>query len=361
MDVVCEACGELNRDAGEFCNSCGAFLAWEESAAPVKEASPDRSASDPPTARTGDQEASRTGDRDRQSSKHAAQDGTANRGSDSGGSNEAPSAATAVLTPPVLGPLCPQCGLQNEPGRRFCAHCGEQLAPGRVAADRPPVDRQAIRQRDRASRRAFAATLPPRYRWGRIVLATVIAALVITLVILVGTDPIGWFRARWYDVRGTVVAAPGVQATIVGAATDDRPGRAEDPAALVDGTAAEWSTDWTPGKAAGPCGGVPGSPLIELTLAQPARIRGVDFRGGLGSGLSDRPLQFRPQVIGLVADGGACRAYPLPDAAGPQRLDFDTGRDVSVIKISIDGAYPPREDGLQRLSITEITLLTRPQ
>jgi len=353
MDVICEACGELNVSAGEFCNSCGAFLAWEEGAATKPPVESTRSDHAPAPAGAVDDQATVAADHDRR----PAGDRQSSDGAPADAAGDA-SAATAVLTQPV-GPRCPLCGLSNDPGRRFCAHCGEQLAPSRDAVDRPQPDRAQMRRRERTDRRAYAATLPPLYRWGRIGLAAVVAALVITLVILVGTDPLGWARGRWHDLRGTVVAVPGVQATVVGQAADGQ--QESDPAALVDGSAAEWSTAWSFADPASTCGGAPGTAVIELTLAQSTRIRALDIRAGLGEEESDRPLQFRPKVIGVVADDGTCRAYPLVDTAEPQRLDVDTEEPVSVIRIGVDSAYPPRADGQQRLSITEITLLSRPQ
>lgn len=346
MDVVCEACGELNADAGAFCTSCGAFLAWEDNAAtePTAEAPSVGRPNPPPAAPTA-----------------AVDDHPGGTASDPQPDAPAPPPArTAVLTPEPAGPGCPRCGLTNEPQRRFCAHCGEQIAALRVEVDRPQPDQAAIRRRDRTNRQAYARTLPALYRWGRPVLVIMVLAVLITLAIAAGTDPLGWGRARWADLRGTLVAAPGVQVTVVGG-SDASQQQTGDPAALVDGTAAEWNLPWTvSGEAAG-CGGAPGTATVELTLAQPTRIRAVEIRAGLGAGESDRPLQFRPKVVGIVVEDGACQSYPLADTAEPQRLDLDTGDPVSVIRIGVDSAYPAREDGQQRLSITEITLLTRPQ
>jgi hypothetical protein len=188
-----------------------------------------------------------------------------------------------------------------------------------------------------------------------------VVAVVLAGAVTVGADPISWGKARWYDLKGTVVAVPGVQATVLQTGRDAA-GKPVDAALLVDGTTADWHTRWAASAPATRCEGDQTTPTIELTMAQPVRIRGVDIYPGLGSDQPQRPLQFRPQVIGITPVGaGTCQAFRLADTGDRQRLEFDSHQRVSVIRISLNSAYPAPADGEKQISIREITLLSRPQ
>jgi uncharacterized OB-fold protein len=267
---------------------------------------------------------------------------------------------TAVLPDTPTGPVCPDCGRINDPGRRFCAKCGRQLGQTRQLQTGTAESRADSRRRERADRRAFRDSLPAIYRWRRIGLITLAVAVLLAGAVTVGADPVGWVKARWYDVKGSVVNVAGVQATALTAGRDA--GTPRDAAALVDGTTADWQVRWTGSDPAPQCAGGPTTPTIELTLPQPVRIRAVDVYPGLGPDQPQRPLQFRPRSVGITPIGaGGCQGFRLADSGDRQRLEFDSRQPVSVIRISLNTAYPAAADGQQRLSIREITLLARPR
>jgi hypothetical protein len=352
MDVICESCGSMNRSAGEFCTECGAFLAWDP-----------HSSTRPAEAGTGVDSDRQAGDhqpgREQPTTSNSAPQGTGPEPT----TTETTQATTAVLPTPPEGPVCPTCSLVNEPGRRFCAKCGTQLVATPTPQTRYGDNAAELRRRERADERAFSESLPAIYRWRRVGLIAVAVGLVAALAITVGANPIGWAKARWYDVRGTVVEVQGVQATVVPAGGQaGKPGSSGDPALLVDGTTADWHTRWTSTEPAVACEGGPATPTIELALAQPVRIRAIDIYPGLAADQPQRALQFRPQTVGITPVGvGACTRMALADSADRQRLAFDSRKPVSVIRISIDSAYPGPADAQKRLSIREIQLLSRPQ
>lgn len=346
MDVICEACGTANKSSAEFCSNCGRYLRWDGPAAVPEPESRPRSQLTPmdPDELLGDR-SGRPVPTDQQVL-----------------TIEAPEKSESAV--------CSTCWRVNEPGLRFCAKCGTRISW--TQAEPLHIGSAELRRHTLANQRAFRDSLPAIYRLRRIGLVVLAIAVVGALAITVGANPVGWVKARWYDIRGTVVVVPGVQATVL-PPTGGRPqkaGSTVSPGLLVDGTSAEWHVQWTADEAATSCDGGTTSttgavttevPTIELTMAQPIRIRDIGIFGGLAADQPERAQQFRPRTIGITAVGaGGCKLVSLPDSADLQRLKFDTKRPVSVIRISLDSAYPGPA-GAQQLSIREIELFSRPQ
>jgi hypothetical protein len=172
-----------------------------------------------------------------------------------------------------------------------------------------------------------------------------------------GRNPVGFVVARYHDLRGTTVAVP-VTGTTVEPADATVP--KSDPAALTDRTEAAWTMRWTPTGEGGSCGGAPGTGVVVLSLA-PTRIREIRVQAGLLASNGRRPLQARPLAVGVVLDGGSCQRLELADTPDEQRLELDSKVPVREIRIGVDTAVPPREDGEPVLSFTEITLRARPK
>jgi hypothetical protein len=128
---------------------------------------------------------------------------------------------------------------------------------------------------------------------------------------------------------------------------------------LTDLSVAAWTMSWAPTQQGASCGGAPGTGVIVLTLPA-TRIREIDLQAGLVAADTNRPLEFRPQSIGVSFDGGPCRNLPLADKPEWQALKVDSGVAVSTVRIGVDTAYPAPDGGQPRLSITEIVLRSRP-
>ena len=172
-----------------------------------------------------------------------------------------------------------------------------------------------------------------------------------------GRNPVGFVVARYHDVRGTTVAVP-----VTGTAVEppDATIAKSDPAAVTDRTEAAWTMRWEPTAEGTSCGGVAGTGVVVLSIA-PTRIRAISVQAGLLTTNGRRPLQARPLALGVVLDGGPCSRLELADTADDQVLKLDSNVPVSEIRIGVDTAAPPREDGEPVLSFTEITIRARPQ
>jgi hypothetical protein len=262
---------------------------------------------------------------------------------------------------------CPACGRVNPTGRRFCGHCGHQLISGGVAATAAapaPVAARGFRawwarrfdSRDRAARRAYRHSLPPVYRWRRVLISLGLVTGLAAGLAVAGRNPVAFVVDRYYDLRGTTVTVP-VTGTAVEPADATVP--KSDPAALTDRTEAAWTMRWTPTAEGPSCGGAPGTGVVILSIA-PTRIREIRVQAGLLASNGRRPLQARPLTMGVVLDGGPCQRLDLADTPDEQPLELDSTVPVSEIRIGVDTAYPPREDGEPVLSFTEITVRARP-
>jgi hypothetical protein len=284
-------------------------------------------------------------------------------------------APAAAVTPVAVTPAsgaeadspCPTCGRVNTAGRRFCAHCGQQLLSAAVAGAPPPAPAPArgfrawwarkFDSRDRAARRAYRQSLPALYRWRRVLIGLGLVVGLVAGLAVAGRNPVGFVVARYHDVRGTTVAVP-VTGTVVEPADATVP--KSDPAALTDRTEAAWTMRWQPTAEGNSCGGAAGTGVVVLSIA-PTRIRAINVQAGLLANNGRRPLQARPLALGVMLDGGPCQRLVLADTAEEQVLKLDSKVLVREVRIGVDAAAPPREDGEPVLSFTEITIRARPQ
>ena len=423
IELICESCGVGNPPGTEFCQFCGAYLAWDRSVVvrPQAGASPGRGQAGPPPVPPPAQAQRPVAGRPTSSAPppvvaptaaveapwleaaklkspkpHQAQPSPtpyvdpptvpvqaampsptslpptqqnpgwtpAEQPHPYGAPGAAPPAYPAGQ--PVPGGPCPRCGRVNDPKLRFCGKCGLVLIADQAgvagAPARQPATQMGWWQRlwdshDRAARRAYRRSLPPLYRWRRVLIVLVILVLGTGGAYALGRHPVRWLIERWYDLRNATEIVPGVQAKILPPQAT-APG--SDPAALTDGSIASWAMVWKPKQEGGSCGGAAGTGVIVLKVPS-TRVREIEIAAGLPADDPVRQLQFRPKSIGISFDGGVCRNFPLQDLAGPQTLEVDSQVPIRTIQIGVDVAYPAPADGQALLSITEVMVKTRPR
>jgi hypothetical protein len=416
IELICESCGTGNPPGTEFCHFCGTYLAWDRSVVvrPQTGGPPSRGPSGyppgqtpaqpprqpmrppgsgaPPTAPTGgagiDQpwlEAARLKNpRPRavqpapvqhsdpptvpislptaaQFSPSAPPRGPAPRAQPYG----MPSPGGYAPMQPVPGGPCPRCGRVNDAQLRFCGKCGLVLI-----ADQTGVAGGAGRQarpkgwwqrlwdsHDRAARRAYRRSLPPLYRWRRVLIAILLLGLGIGGLYALRQHPLRWVIERWYDLFNTTNVVTGVTAKVN---PPQATAAGSEPAALTDTSKASWSMTWKPKQEGESCGGAPGTGVILLTIPDATRVREIDIAAGLPVDDPARQLQFRPKSIGIRFDGGDCRSFPLENAAGEQPIKVDSEVPVQTIQIGVDTTYAAPADGQPLLSITEVRVKSRP-
>jgi hypothetical protein len=207
---------------------------------------------------------------------------------------------------------------------------------------------------DRAARKAYRRSLPPLYRWRRVIIGVLVAALIVVIAVALRSDPVGIVKGAWYGLRQQYVWVRPVQATVI---PPEATAAKSDPAALVDESDNEWTMNWTP-TGVSPCGPAPGTGFIMLTFA-PTRIRLMQIVPGLAESNPERKLQPLPQVLGIDFGDGKCKTIELRSAPGMQTIKIDSKQKVTQMRIGIHSATP-LANAEPLISITEVILKAYP-
>ena len=407
IDLVCESCGASNPPGSEFCSTCDSYLAWDRSAPPSGRpaATPPVATSpatspwtppavhpDPsyapgadyptqvaatetwqaaPTTHAGP--AHLTPDDSPTAYTGPAYTGPAN--ADPGYANPGyadpayadPGYTDPGYTDPAYGTSgdgqagypdfsCPHCGEVNPGTRRFCQRCGYAFYSSQ------PADVHAggwsaaeLAAHDREARRAYRRSLPPLYRWRRVLITVLVLAVLAAMAVVLRRDPVGVLKGTWYGLTRTYVTVTGIQAVVEPADAASPP---TTPAALVDSSVEEFTMKWTP-SAVSTCDAAPGTATIVLRFP-PARVRQLQVVPGLDLSNPQRARQPLPKLLGVRFDGGPCTPVPLSNAPTQPAAKLDSGRPVTEMRIGIADAYPAGADAQPLISITELIVKAYP-
>jgi hypothetical protein len=357
IDLICEVCGTSNPPGTEFCTNCNSYLAWDRSVGTKpagKPAQPTSPAPTPPPQPQAEQ------------TRHAgtAAAGYPNTGPSDQGYVDPGYAAQGYYDAGYnegayyQGPYdmsCPNCGTINPGTRRFCSRCGYGFVSGEDPyagyAYWSPASQAA---QDKAARKAYRRSLPPLYRWRRVIIGVLVVALVAVAAIVLGSNPGEMVKSGWYSLTRDYVWVKPVTATVVPPEANAPNSK---PAALVDEAENEWTMNWAPSQET-QCGPAPGTGVIVLTFA-PTRIRMLQIAPGLAESNPQRKLQPLPKVLGVAFDNGPCQTVNLTATPGQQEIKIDSGKPVSQMLIGINSAYPA-PNAQPMISLTEVILKAYP-
>ena len=368
IDLVCDNCGEVNPPGSEFCSNCNSYLAWDRSSAdrPGRTTAPlpanpsVSAAADPQPRNPQPSEVPAAADyspagypAEGRSQVGYAADPSAEQ---AGGYQRGPNGTYGGPATESQDITCDWCARVNPPTRRFCTHCGYSFIPSEVwdASADPASWALSAAAMDREARRAYRRSLPPLYRWRRVLITVAVVILVIALAVIV-RDPVGAVKDGWYGLTNAYVTVAPVRAVVVPA---DASVPGSDPAALVDGSVNEWTMNWQPTQPSS-CGPAAGTGVVVLSFA-PTRIRQIQIVPGLDQSNPQRELQPQPKTLGISFDNEPC--IPVTLSASPQQpaLALDSGRPVTEVRIGIGSAYPAGADAPPRISLTEVILKSYP-
>jgi hypothetical protein len=406
IDLVCETCGERNPPGTEFCTNCNSYLAWDRSVLvqpPAAGGKPTVAPNPPPTSGPSGYptpppptSANDTGQgypaqgyvNQGYPQQGYAEQGYADQGYpqqgyveqgyaeqgypgqasyDQGyydqGSYDTTMPGSAGSAPTMEQPAyteytCPTCGQVNPSTRRFCSHCGF----GFISAEAPDPYAGTgawwaanVAAQDRAAKREYRRSLPPLYRWRRVIIGVLVAALLIGTAVALRSNPVGIVKDAWYALNKDYVSVSPVRAAVVPA---EATAQGSDPANLVDRSAVEWTMHWEPTQEAA-CGAAPNTGTIVLTFA-PARIRQLQIVPGLDASNPQRALQPLPQRLGISFDNGPCQPVTLKNTAQQPAIPLDSKAPVTQLTIGISSAFPAAPDAQPLISITEVILQAFP-
>jgi ribosomal protein L40E len=349
IDLICEVCGEPNPPGTEFCRNCNAFLAWDSPTArrqPSTATSTTTTVPTPAVEQTVPTVAQPVPDQTYVDQGYSDQ-GYVDQGYDQQSAEQAHSEL-----------VCPTCGTVNPPTRRYCAHCGYSFV-AEYGTD-PSVDwsawtPQAMAARDREARKAYRRSLPPLYRWRRVIIAVLVFALLVGVGALLRRNPVALARDGWYRLTKEYVTVGGVRVQ-VNPTTASAPG--SDPQNLVDGSVQEWTMTWTPSGESG-CGAAPGTGTVIVTFPA-TRVRQVLIVPGLDKSNPQRDLQPQPRVIGLSFADGPCRPVTLANSPEQPPIEVDSGVPVTQLRLGIGSTYPAGGDAKPLISLTEVIIRAYP-
>ncbi|MDA8236280.1 MAG: hypothetical protein M0T75_00120 [Chloroflexi bacterium] len=238
--------------------------------------------------------------------------------------------------------VCANCGIGNDPARKFCRRCGQSLATAVVATARVPWYRRIFRRR---AKRPVAAGERPKsmrtdgrsgggIRPGRILAAGVQVLLLAGAVgIVTGYAIVPSWRDAVNGLIGSVAevfvpAADPVSTagTATGAALKDHPAQR-----AFDGTTAYWAAPFAD---AAP-------PRITAAFEPPADISKVLVTAGAsGQAFKSmaRPRDVTLEFLDAAGTVIAAKDYELKDQPEPQ--SFDVGaKAAATVRLTVRSVY----------------------
>jgi predicted nucleic acid-binding Zn ribbon protein len=333
IDLICEVCGTANPPGTEFCTNCNSYLAWDRSVlvspptgrakpgppAPLPPAPTNYPTSDAPTvdyANTGEPpgypdpgypdqgyDAQGYAGQGYPDQGYPDQGGYADQGYYGGGY------APTVDQSAYADFTCPTCGRVNPATRRFCSRCGYAFFSSEAADPYAGTGGgwgASEAAQDRAARREYRRSLPPLYRWRRVIIGVLVVILAGVGALTLGRDPVGAVKGGWYALNKQYLKVSPFQVQVI---PPEATAPNSDPAALIDGSVVEWTMNWQPSQEV-TCGAAVGTGEIVLSFP-PTRIRQVQIFAGLDRDNPQRNLQRLPKRMGLTFDGEPCQQIPL--------------------------------------------------
>lgn len=386
--IVCPECQRSNTDDTWFCAGCNAYLRWRGGQSPPAAAD---AAADPAPVRTveGDDDLAVRTDVPwaiRLPPADVEQVRPVEPAEVRPPRVEAPPPAPVVRArgPRADETPCPNCGRPHQTDRRFCRHCGFELAalapPAPLTLTPPPArepwyrrllrgglsrDRRDFRQRMREAGKGARI----RYSQALGLRATVFRALFVLATLGIGVSLVGpWGSARGWLSDQVARAFPRSYQVVTPAGLAVVPEQPELPGYLplyaVDGQPSRaWAVGWDQAAergAAEPCGQAPSVAAASLDVAFPAPVNlgRISVQAGLDRADGDWSKQGRPKTIDVVFSDGTCARLELADSFEPQHHEVEAAG-VTAVRITVVDAYPHLDGDGALMALSEVAFAQR--
>jgi hypothetical protein len=236
------------------------------------------------------------------------------------------------------------------------------MLPRPAAAAKTPWWRRWLPHRseaDRQARSSFRKSLPLWVRLRRWLVLLVVVVIIGAFLHYVGRDPIAWAKQQIYAIRGTVVAAQNITASLDPKTADPKGANAARATDQKPDTA--WTTTFAGSTASGgaPCARTAEQTALELTSKTELTARAINIQAGLPDNLN-RQAFWRPTALDLEFSDGSCQTVQVQDVAGWQLVRFSAVR-TTTVRITVAAANPPSGGSTStQTAITEVQLMVRP-
>ncbi|MDX3119489.1 NADase-type glycan-binding domain-containing protein, partial [Streptomyces scabiei] len=240
------------------------------------------------------------------------------------------------------GVACPWCATPNNPDRHFCVRCAMPMTLEDRSSVRLPWWRRLF---DRGGETPWAGDRPRLRRTFDRIMTWVVAAVVLTLLIVAGMNtPAAVQATRDHFSKRAPVPPDSV------AASRSYPGHK--PELAFDKINNSW---WGPGVSQSGAG-----EWIEARFDEPTRLLDVIITSGTSTRadqLSESALPHRIKATITLKDGTTTtRELTLDQSAGGQRRAFRVG-EVTKVRFTIESSYSV--SGSKQVSIAEIEFFGR--
>jgi hypothetical protein len=209
---------------------------------------------------------------------------------------------------------------------------------------------------ERAARRSYRRSLPPLYRWRRVLVALGVVGLLSALAFVLPVDPIDRAKDAWQRWTTDARAVSEVRA-------EADPANSVAPTytagSVVDGDSLNaWATAWPEGtRPPEDCAGAAGVGGLVLSWDGDVEIDSLSIRAGLHPEAPDPDAAVQPKVVALLAEG-ECDQVTLKAGRDWQEVSVDLPVETSSVRLFVAEVFE-RDGGTPGLvAISELQVKT---
>jgi hypothetical protein len=208
---------------------------------------------------------------------------------------------------------------------------------------------------ERAARRAYRRSLPPLYRWRRVLVGLGLVALLGAVLFFVTGNNLAGLQDRWTELTAEIREIPDVAAA---------PAPPESVAPLYtaafvndDEPVTAWATAWPEGTGAPAECGASATGRLVLRWDPARKVEAIEVLAGLSPEVANQDSVAQPARIDIEI-GEDCEEVPLDRDEGWQRAWLDLDATATTLTLSVAEVYGTRATPEHLVAISELRLMT---